>query len=102
VDFPVVGRRRADVAFPRQRVAVFIDGCFWHGCPVHGTMAKANADYWNDKIATNRARDRDTDERLCETKWEVVRVWEHEPVATAADRVVAAINSSPSRARSPQ
>ncbi len=77
-------RRTADLVFPRLRVAVFLDGCFWHGCPEHHTIAKTNGAFWADKVATNRRRDRDTDARLAEAGWTVVRVWEHEPIDEAA------------------
>jgi len=80
-------RRRADLVFTRARVAVFVDGCFWHGCPEHATWPAHNASFWREKIETNRRRDRDTDDRLAEAGWQVVRVWEHENVATAADRI---------------
>lgn len=72
-------RRRADIAFPRLRIAVFVDGCFWHGCPEHGTWPKRNADWWREKIEANRRRDADTDARLGDQGWKVVRIWEHEP-----------------------
>ena len=81
-------RRRADVVFTRARVAVFIDGCFWHGCPIHATRPKANAGFWADKLAANRARDRDTDQRLTAAGWRVIRVWEHENPADAATRIM--------------
>ena len=85
---PLVGlRRTADMVFPGARVAVFLDGCFWHGCPQHHTVASANAKFWADKVAGNRARDRDTDERLAEAGWVSVRVWEHEDPIEAAQRV---------------
>ncbi|MDF1799943.1 MAG: hypothetical protein P1V81_12265, partial [Planctomycetota bacterium] len=74
---PFDHRRRADLLFPRQRVAVFIDVCFLHGCPEHGTSAKSNADWWRRKIAPNRARDRDTGERLVAIRWLALRFWEH-------------------------
>ncbi|OFJ55563.1 very short patch repair endonuclease [Mycolicibacterium grossiae] len=80
-------RRRADLVFTRAKVAVFLDGCFWHGCPVHHTKAAANATFWADKVTTNRARDRDTDARLAEAGWVSVRIWEHEDPAEAAARV---------------
>ena len=68
----------------QRRVVVFVDGCFWHGCPEHATWPKNNAEFWREKIETNRRRDRDTDRRLAEAGWTVVRVWEHED-AEAAD-----------------
>ncbi|WP_255061286.1 very short patch repair endonuclease [Mycolicibacterium arenosum] len=80
-------RRRADLVFSRAKVAVFLDGCFWHGCPEHHTVAKANAEFWADKVSGNRARDRDTDARLAAAGWACVRVWEHEDPAAAAERV---------------
>src|SRR4051794_40647155 len=78
-------RRKADISFPKERVAVFVDGCFWHSCPQHATRPRANAEFWAEKLARNRTRDRDTDRRLAEAGWTVVRVWEHEAPARAAD-----------------
>jgi DNA mismatch endonuclease (patch repair protein) len=80
-------RRVADIVFIGPRVAVFVDGCFWHGCPLHATWPKANADFWREKIEVNRARDADTDQRLRALGWEVVRIWEHESSTDAARRV---------------
>jgi DNA mismatch endonuclease (patch repair protein) len=85
-------RRRADLVFGTARVAVYVDGCFWHGCPVHGTWPKANAEWWRTKIEANRNRDADTDRRMNEAGWLVIRVWEHEG-AGAADRIEAAVRS---------
>nr|WP_123698428.1 very short patch repair endonuclease [Agrococcus jenensis] len=77
-------RRRADIIFTRRKIAVFIDGCFWHGCPQHFVPPRANADYWQPKIARNRERDLETTARLVAAGWEVLRFWEHEdPVAVA-------------------
>lgn len=90
-DLDGLRRRRADIAFTRRRVAVFVDGCFWHSCPEHATFPQANSEWWAAKLAVNVARDRDTDRRLAEAGWVVVRIWEHEDVGTAADRVVAAV-----------
>lgn len=85
VDWPLPGtRRRADLAFIRARVAVFVDGCFWHCCPEHGTWPKANAEWWRHKIVTNVQRDRDTDARLRANGWTVLRFWEHDDVSRAA------------------
>jgi DNA mismatch endonuclease (patch repair protein) len=84
-------RRRADLLFTSARVAVFIDGCFWHGCPDHGTQPKSNAAWWAEKIISNVKRDRDTDQRLAAEGWTVVRVWEHEAPAMAAARVAAVV-----------
>ncbi|WP_100445864.1 very short patch repair endonuclease [Glycomyces xiaoerkulensis] len=72
-------RRTADLVFRPAKVAVFIDGCYWHGCPEHFVMPKTNTDYWQGKIGRNVARDRDTDHRLEEAGWVVLRFWEHEP-----------------------
>jgi len=92
-------RRRADMVFPAQRIAVFIDGCFWHGCPIHHRAPKTNAEYWDRKVATNRERDRDTDRRLVSEGWCVIRVWEHEDPSAVADIVEAAVASSRDRFR---
>ena len=92
VDHPIpVPRRRADVVFTRQRIAVFVDGCYWHGCPEHATEPKNNADWWRRKLDANIERDRDTDRRLEATGWLPIRVWEHEHPEAAADRVEAAV-----------
>ncbi|MFG2963068.1 very short patch repair endonuclease [Streptomyces sp. NPDC048288] len=78
-------RRTADMVFRSVKVAVFIDGCFWHGCPEHFVMPKTNRPYWEDKISRNIQRDRDTDNRLAEAGWLVLRFWEHlKPQACAA------------------
>jgi len=83
-------RRTADIVFPRRRVAVFIDGCFWHGCPEHYQAPVRNGSFWADKIAANRGRDGETDGRLAEEGWLVLRVWEHD-VRRDPDGVVASI-----------
>lgn len=81
-------RRTADLVFTGARVAVFLDGCFWHGCPQHYRPATgATADFWRDKITGNQARDADTDQRLDHAGWSVLRVWEHEDPTEAAQRV---------------
>lgn len=80
-------RRVADIVFPRLKIAVFVDGCFWHGCPEHASWPKQNADFWRQKIETNRARDTDTDARLGRLGWKVIRVWEHESSDVAARRI---------------
>lgn len=80
-------RRVADIVFSGARVAVFVDGCFWHGCPEHASWPKSNAQFWRDKIETNRARDADTDRRLRASGWRVVRVWSHESADDAAERI---------------
>src|SRR3954454_10292884 len=95
VEYPVPGmpRRRIDVAFPRAKVAVLIDGCFWHGCPEHATQPKANADWWRHKLDRNMARDRETTEHLLATGWTVLRFWEHMP----AEEVAAAVRTAVDR-----
>src|SRR4051794_782295 len=80
-------RRRADLEFRGARVAVFVDGCFWHSCPEHRTAPAANAQWWSQKLQDTCARDADSTRRLSEAGWAVVRVWEHEPADSAADRV---------------
>ena len=92
VDLPDV-RVRVDVAFTRARVAVFVDGCFWHGCPDHGEQPRANAYYWREKIERNRRRDQRIDGALREAGWVPVRVWEHEDLISAAERVGALVRA---------
>lgn len=84
-------RRRADVVFSPSRVAVFVDGCFWHGCPDHGSTPKSHSDYWDAKLRRNR--ERDADRALLSAGWEVVRAWEHDDPATTAARVVDAVEA---------
>jgi DNA mismatch endonuclease (patch repair protein) len=80
-------RREVDIVFVTERVAVMVDGCFWHGCKHHGTVPKSNRDWWTEKIEQNRLRDADTDRRLIAEGWTVERVWEHEDPLVAANRV---------------
>ena len=91
VDFPPLPglRCRADIVFTRRRIAIFVDGCFWHACPDHGNVPKANREWWRAKLEANVARDRRNEQALVQAGWKVVRVWEHEPVGAAADRVFA-------------
>lgn len=84
-------RRRPDLVFSRARVVIFVDGCFWHSCPLHATCPKANAQWWQQKLEANRLRDRDTDRRFEAAGWHVERVWEHEPSKEAAARIAAVI-----------
>jgi len=86
-------RRTADLVFGPARVAVFVDGCFWHCCPDHGTDPEANADYWKPKLARNVARDRETDQLLAEAGWLALRIWEHEDSERAAAHVAQVVNS---------
>lgn len=80
-------RVRPDVVFTRRKVVVFVDGCFWHGCPEHQHVPKRNRDYWVPKLQRNAERDRRVDAALIADGWEVVRIWEHEDVEEAAHRV---------------
>ncbi|WP_165986230.1 very short patch repair endonuclease [Streptomyces sp. YIM 98790] len=82
-------RRTADVVFRPSRVAVFIDGCYWHGCPEHYVSPRTNPGYWSEKVARNVARDRDTDKRLTEAGWLVLRFWEHESSEECAEIIAA-------------
>jgi DNA mismatch endonuclease (patch repair protein) len=84
-------RRTADLVFTKRRVAVFVDGCFWHGCPTHHTVAATNADFWAEKVRRNRERDSETNQLLEEEGWLVVRVWEHEDPDDAARRIAEAV-----------
>ncbi len=84
-------RRVADIAFPGRKVAVFVDGCFWHGCPQHATWPKHNADFWRQKIEANRLRDLDTNQRLCSNGWVVLRFWSHTSPADAASAIAKVI-----------
>lgn len=97
VPVPRFPRRTIDICFPRRRVAVFVDGCYWHGCELHKGTAAHNAEWWALKLAANRARDHETTETLRQDGWTVVRVWEHEAPEIAADRVTAAVRSAPAR-----
>jgi len=95
-------RRTADMVFGPTRVAVFVDGCFWHGCPEHFVPPKTNPEYWEKKIGGNVQRDRDTDERLKSSGWLVLRFWEHQDPETCARAVYEAVTerrgaSSPKR-----
>ena len=87
-------RRTADLVFSRARVAVFLDGCFWHGCPQHHTVAATNAGFWADKVTANRRRDADTDRLLADAGWISLRIWEHEDPGEAAQRVRAVVRSA--------
>lgn len=86
VDAPLPGmtRRRADVLFSRKHLAVFVDGCFWHSCPTHGTLPRSNHDWWVAKLEKNVLRDRETDAHLLANGWVVLRFWEHEDMGWAA------------------
>ena len=90
---------RPDIAFTHAKVAVFVDGCFWHSCPEHATMPKANREFWEAKLRRNVERDRENDAALEGMGWKVIRVWEHEPAEAAAALIVNALREhSPTRA----
>lgn len=82
---------KVDVVFPRERVAVFLDGCFWHGCPLHGIVPSTHEGYWSSKIRRNQERDRRIDAALMAAGWTVVRVWEHEDPNEAAVRIASLV-----------
>ena len=94
VDYPPLSSvtRRADIVFTRLRIAVFVDGCFWHGCPLHGTRPKTNGDWWEAKIKANRERDEDTNRRLRQEGWTVLRFWEHQDAESSALNVFRVVN----------
>jgi DNA mismatch endonuclease (patch repair protein) len=88
---PGVSRRSIDIALPGRRVAIFIDGCFWHGCAEHRSIPKHNHKWWKAKIDETRRRDRDTDQRLHAAGWLVLRYWEHEPAEQIVEDVRKAV-----------
>ncbi|GAA0435565.1 hypothetical protein GCM10010357_66280 [Streptomyces luteireticuli] len=88
---PGMPRRTIDIAFPGLRIAVFLDGCFWHGCPEHATSPKANAEWWRQKLDRNMARDLETNRILEEAGWTVLRFWEHEDTECVAAAVATAV-----------
>ncbi|UYQ66500.1 very short patch repair endonuclease [Streptomyces peucetius] len=94
VNVPVPGmpRRTIDIVFPRVKIAIFLDGCFWHGCPQHATHPKANAEWWRTKLDKNTARDIETTGHLTEAGWTVLRFWEHVPAEEVAATVHAAVD----------
>jgi DNA mismatch endonuclease (patch repair protein) len=116
VKLPALNRRTMDIAFTRLRVAVFIDGCYWHGCPDHRTWPTANAVWWRAKLEGNVRRDRETDAHLLVQGWLVVRIWEHEDPAEAVlslakllrerrdqlDRIGSDAGSKPRTSRAPR
>ncbi|HWT90499.1 MAG TPA: very short patch repair endonuclease [Solirubrobacterales bacterium] len=97
VDYPipVPGRRpvRPDIVFTRARVVVFVDGCYWHGCPEHWSPPKSNVEYWTTKIERNQERDRQADAALAGIGWSVVRLWEHEDMERAAAAIEATVRA---------
>lgn len=89
---PHMSRRTIDIAFTRAKVAVFLDGCFWHGCPEHATRPKSNAEWWRQKLDRNMARDAETTAHLIAEGWTVLRFWEHQPPVQVAEQVAEAVD----------
>lgn len=94
---PGVSRCTIDIAWPSRKIAVFVDGCFWHRCPLHASMPHANGSWWAKKLEGNVARDQKVNAALEERGWTVVRVWEHEDPAEAAERIAALVQMRPAR-----
>jgi DNA mismatch endonuclease (patch repair protein) len=90
-------RCEVDIVFPSRRLAVLVDGCFWHGCPIHATRPAINGEWWAAKLDRKIERDRDNDERLRDAGWTVLRIWEHESMGDAVSRVVAAVRPALTR-----
>jgi DNA mismatch endonuclease (patch repair protein) len=88
---------RVDIAFPRKKIAIFIDGCFWHSCPEHGNSPNRNIDYWEPKLRRNVERDRQVDSSLSADGWTVLRYWEHEPLSEVVGDFEFVISSQPSK-----
>jgi DNA mismatch endonuclease, patch repair protein len=88
-------RCRPDLAFPRQKLVVFVDGCFWHGCPKHGSWPSANAGWWREKIEQNQSRDRRSRAAIKRAGWQLVRVWEHEDPERAAMKIAKLLRAAP-------
>lgn len=84
---------RPDVAFTRRRLAVFVDGCFWHGCPIHGQVPATNTSFWSAKLEANESRDRTQDRLLLESGWHVLRIWEHQSVEDGLEMVTTALRT---------
>lgn len=80
-------RGRADVVFPRARIAIYVDGCFWHSCPEHATIPKANREWWEAKLAANVERDKRVTRDLTDRGWQVLRIWEHSDMPTTAAQI---------------
>ncbi|MDA8286331.1 MAG: very short patch repair endonuclease [Actinomycetota bacterium] len=87
-------RRRVDIVFPQRKIAIFVDGCFWHSCSMHRSVPRANRDWWVAKLAANERRDRETDAQLEDAGWTVLRFWEHEDPMAVADTIEANVRSS--------
>lgn len=94
---PGLPRRKVDIAFTKKKVVVQVYGCFWHGCPEHGVMPGRNSEWWRWKIERNKARDRDTDEKLAELGWTVTHVWEHANMTQEARTIYQFLRDRPSK-----
>lgn len=99
VPVPGMSRRTVDILFSRVKIAVFLDGCFWHGCPQHATHPQANKEWWRAKLERNVARDRETTDHLVAAGWTVLRFWEHEAPEAIAQRVHAEVRAKGSAQR---
>ncbi|MEV3946439.1 very short patch repair endonuclease [Streptomyces halstedii] len=99
---PHMSRRTIDIAFTRAKVAVFLDGCFWHGCPDHATRPKSNAEWWRQKLDKNMARDAETTAHLVSEGWTVLRFWEHQPPSQVAEVVAEVVDRERSSRRTGQ
>ncbi|MEV8393956.1 MULTISPECIES: very short patch repair endonuclease [unclassified Streptomyces] len=102
VPVPGIPRRTIDIVFGPAKVAVFLDGCFWHGCPQHATQPKANAEWWRTKLDKNMARDMETTKHLEAQGWTVLRFWEHESPAVVAQAVTRARQAATQPSRRPK
>lgn len=95
--FQVPGSRfqvKPDFVFPKRKLAVFVDGCFWHGCPKHGTTPEGNAKFWREKLVKNKARDRRVNRELRKAGWRVLRIWEHELAGRNEPRLLVRIRAA--------
>lgn len=91
---PIPGMRtRADIVFGPAKIAVFVDGCFWHSCPEHRTMPKNNQQWWEKKLAANTVRDRRVDEELRRAGWLPIRIWEHDQPIASAKRIASLVRA---------
>ncbi|MEU8873672.1 very short patch repair endonuclease [Streptomyces javensis] len=101
VPVPGMPRRTVDIVFSKLKIAVFLDGCFWHGCPEHATSPRANAEWWRSKLDRNMERDRETTDHMHSAGWTVLRFWEHESAEDVAGRISATVASRRSSPNGP-
>lgn len=90
------GKYKIDIAFPKKKIAVFLDSCFWHGCPKHFRLPKTNVTFWSSKIEANRCRDSNVNTHLRRQGWTVLRFWEHKPTEAIMEKIITILNSVPS------